>query len=56
MREAHARLIAKGLTGEVFDSFIGLFEGVLRELGVPDGNVAQVMALLRGARNDVLSR
>ncbi len=27
-----------------------------QELGVPDSNVAQVMALLRGARNEVLNR
>jgi len=52
----HASLIAKGLNDQVFDAFVGLFEGVLQELGVPDSNVAQVMALLRGARNEVLNR
>jgi hemoglobin len=56
MRDAHARLPANGLDGEIFDSFVGLFEGVLKELGVQDSNVGQVMALLRGARNDVLGR
>jgi hemoglobin len=56
MREAHARLVAKGLNDEVFDSFVGLFERVLRELGVPDGTVAQALALLHGARDEVLSR
>jgi hypothetical protein len=29
---------------------------VLQELGVPDKNVAQVMALLRGACNEVRDR
>jgi len=52
----HARLLAKGLNDEVLASFVGLFEGVLREVGVPDSNVAQVMALLRGVRNEVLNR
>jgi hemoglobin len=56
LREVHARFVAKGINDEVFDSFVGLFEGVLQELGVPDSNVAQVMALLRGARNEVLNR
>ncbi len=32
------------------------FEAVLLEPGVPHGNGAQVMALLPGARNEVLSR
>ena len=56
LQAVHARLVAEGLNDEVFDSFVGLFEGVLRELGVPDSNVGQVMALLRGARNEVLNR
>jgi len=56
MREGHSRLVAMGLNDEVFDSFIGLFEGVLRELGVAESNVAQVMTLLRGCRGEVLNR
>jgi hemoglobin len=56
MPEAHAKLLASGLNDDVFDSFVGLFEGALRELGVLESNVAQVMALLHGARNDVLNR
>lgn len=55
LREGHARLVATGLNGGVFDSFIGLFEDVLRELSVPDSKVAEVMALLRGVRDEVLS-
>lgn len=56
MREAHARLMPIGLNDEVFDSFVGLFADVLRELGVPDAKVAEVNALLQGARGEVLSR
>ena len=48
LRDVHARPLAKGLNGEAFDSFVGLFEGVLKELGVAESNMAQVMALLRG--------
>lgn len=35
---------------------LGSSRAVLRELGVADSNVAKVMALLQGARNEVLNR
>ena len=40
-----------GMNEEVFNSFLGLFKNVLHELGVSNSNVAEVMALLHGARH-----
>jgi hypothetical protein len=40
----------------VFDAFLGNFEDVLRELGVPAEKIAEVMPIFHGARSDVLNR
>ena len=44
------------LTDEIFDEFVGTFEGVLTELGAGTEQITQVMALLNGARGEVLNR
>ena len=53
LREVHGRM---ALTDEIFDEFVGTFEGVLTELGAGTEQITQVMALLNGARGEVLNR
>ena len=40
----------------MFDAFLGHFEDVLKELGVPGAKIAEVMRIFHGARSDVLNR
>ena len=49
-------LVSKGLDDSVFDAFLGHFEDVLKELGVPAAKIAEVMPIFHGARSDVLNR
>ena len=56
LRDVHRRFLDRGLDDEVFDRFVGLFEEVLNELGVPDGPRDQVVGYLRGQRSEVLNR
>ena len=41
---------------EIFDQFVGLFEGVLTELGAGTEQITQVLALLNGERGEILNR
>ena len=43
LRQTHARLVSQGLDDSVFDAFLGHFEDVLKELGVPAEKIAEVM-------------
>jgi len=53
LREVHTGM---ALSDEIFDRFVGTFEGVLTELGAGTEQITQVMALLNGARGEVLNR
>ena len=56
LRVVHHHLLARGLNDEAFDVFVGLFEEVLKELAAPEEKISQVVALLNGARGEVLNR
>jgi hemoglobin len=56
LRQSHAHLVARGMDDSVFDAFLGHFADVLKELGVPDEKLAEVVPIFLGARNDVLNR
>jgi len=54
LRAAHARLA--GLDDEHFDHVATHLEATLRELGVGDAEVKEIMGVAGGARDDVLNR
>lgn len=56
MREGHKHLIARGLNDSHVDAVIELLGATLKELGVPDQDIAEVAALADSARDDVLDR
>jgi hemoglobin len=56
LRTAHAGLRSRGLSDLHFDAVVGHLEATLRELGVGDVLIAEVLALVGGTRNDVLNR
>ncbi|MFM8859620.1 MAG: group I truncated hemoglobin [Methylocystis sp.] len=56
MRNAHKRLVEKGLNDSHVDAVIENLEGTLRQLGVAEKDVKEVTALANSVRNDVLSR
>lgn len=56
LREAHRRAVSQGLNNDVFNTFVGYFEEVLKEFGVAADKIGQVMSLLEGARAEVLDR
>ena len=56
MREAHKRLVAKGLNDMHVDAVIENLSGTLRQLGVGEKDVLEVAALANSVRNDVLNR
>ena len=56
LRQTHTLMVSKGLDDSVFDAFLGHFEDVLKELGVPAAKIAEVMPIFHGARSDVLNR
>lgn len=56
LRAVHRHLVGMGLSDDAFDGFVGLFEDVMKELGVPADKMAEVMAILQGARDEVLNR
>jgi hypothetical protein len=39
-----------------FDRFLGVFKGVLVDLGVPHGQIHELLAVLEGARAQGLNR
>lgn len=56
MRNAHAPLVARGMTDEHFDSVVEHLGATLTELGVADEIVQQVAAVAASVRDDVLNR
>jgi hemoglobin len=56
LRRSHTHLVAKGMDDSVFDAFLGHFGDVLKELGVPEEKLAEIVPIFLGARSDVLNR
>ncbi len=56
MRNGHKHLVARGLNDSHVDAVIELLGATLKELGVPDTEIAEVAALANSARDDVLDR
>jgi hemoglobin len=55
LQDAHVRIRRRGLNDEVFDHFITVFKRVLVDLGVPHGKIHQWLAVIEGARDQVLN-
>ena len=56
MRAGHAHLVAKGLNDGHVDAVIENLAATLKELGVPDADIAEVGTIAKSVRDDVLSR
>ena len=56
LRTAHARLVARGLNEAHFGAVAGHLDATLRELGVPDNLIGEVMAIVGSTKADVLSQ
>ena len=56
LRDAHGRTRQRGLNDAVFDHFLVVFKGVLIDLGVPHRKVHAWLAVLEGARGQILNR
>ena len=56
MRDAHAKLVARGLDDSHVDAIIELLGATLSELGVGDAQVQEVAAIAESVRDDVLCR
>jgi hemoglobin len=56
MRNAHKRLVDKGLNDSHVDAVIENLNYTLRDLGVPDAEVKEVANLANSVRDDVLNR
>jgi hemoglobin len=56
MREGHKRLVAAGLDDSHFDAVVENLGATLKELGVPETEIAEVAALANSVRGDVLNR
>lgn len=56
MRDGHKHLIQRGLNDSHVDIVIAHLGGTLKELGVPDEDIAEVAAIANSVRDDVLDR
>ena len=56
LRDAHVRTRQRGADNAVFDHFLNVFEGVLVDLRVPPGKIGEWLAVLEGARDQILNR
>ncbi len=56
MRNAHAKLVAKGLNDSHVDAVLENLGDTLRDLHVPDALAKEVNALANSVRGDVLNR
>lgn len=56
MREAHARLVKRGLDDSHFDAVMEHFGATLVELKVPEDLIAEAAAIAESVRDDVLGR
>lgn len=56
LRTAHRRAVGQGLDEDAFEVFMGHFRATLEELGVPKGQIAEVVSIAEGGRDEVLNR
>lgn len=56
LRDAHRPLLKKGLNDTHIDIFIGHFSDTLREIGIEEPLVQEVIALAGSYRDEVLNR
>jgi len=56
MREIHGHLVASGLNDTHFDAVAENISGTLKELGVPDDLISEVMGAAESLRNEVLNK
>jgi hemoglobin len=56
MRDGHAHLVARGLDDRHCDAVVENLTATLKELGVPDTDIADVGTLANSVRADVLGR
>lgn len=56
MRDAHARLVERGLNDSHFDAIVELLAGTLQDFNVPAEKIAQVGAIAESVRDDILGR
>lgn len=56
LREAHANAVKNGLNDEHFDSVAGHLQTTLKELGITEPLINEVMAIAASTRNEVLGR
>jgi len=54
LRSAHRTPRRQGLTGELFDQFVGHFRATLEEFGVPEEKIEAVMAVTEEHRQEVM--
>ncbi len=56
LRNAHAKLLEKGLTDSHFDAVMEHLGATLKELNVPDSLIGEAATVAESVRNDVLCR
>lgn len=56
MRAAHTKAVSEGLSDEHFDAVVGHLATTLTELGVGEGDIAEVAKVANSIRSDVLNQ
>lgn len=56
LREAHAPLVERGLNDAHFDSVAGHLKDTLKEMGVADDLIGEVISIAASTRDEVLNR
>lgn len=56
LHNAHVRTRQRGVNDQVFDHFLTVFKGVLVDLEVPHGKVAEWLTVFEGVRGQILNR
>jgi hemoglobin len=56
LREAHGPLLKRGLGDAHFNAVAGHLEATLKELGVADGLISEVLTIVGSTRPEVLSK
>jgi hemoglobin len=56
LHDAHVRTRQRGVNNAMFDHFLTVFKRVLVDRGLPDGTIAEWLAVFEGARGQILNR